>query len=160
MKKLSAAFLALFLSVSTAMAQADTIQDKSVGEYRTVLEQLLEVSGTKTALGAHFPRIIQTLRDLLPDVPDEVIVRMENKFRDLFFKDIMELYAPVYMRYMTIDEIKELIVFYNTPLGRKVAMTQPSISVDLAKAGRQAGENIAKEVLKELAAEGYKPINM
>lgn len=160
MKTLLAVFFALLLSVSPVMAQTDTVQDKAVEDYRKALEQLLEASGTKTTISARFPFIIKNLKDMCPGVPEEVMTNMENKFRDFFFNNIMDLYLPVYMRYLTIDEVKEYTAFYNTPLGRKVAMTLPTFSVELAQAGRLAGEKIAKEVLEELAKEGYKPVNM
>lgn len=160
MKTLFAAFFALLLSVSPVMAQTDTAHDKAVEDYRKALEQLLEASGTNTTLSAQFPFIIKMLKDMCPDVPEEVMTKMENKFRDLFFNNIMDLYVPVYMRYLTIDEVKEFTAFYNTPLGRKVAMTMPMLSVELAQAGRSAGEKIAREVLEDLAKEGYKPVNM
>lgn len=160
MKTLLAVFFALLLSVSPVMAQTDTVQDKAVEDYRKALEQLLEASGTKTTISAQFPFIIKMLKDMCPGVPEEVMTKMENKFRDFFFSNIMDLYLPVYMRYLTIDEVKEYTAFYNTPLGRKVAMTLPTLSVELAQAGRLAGEKIAKEVLEELAKEGYKPVNM
>lgn len=160
MKTLLAVFFALLLSVSPVMAQTDTVQDKAIEDYRKALEQLLEASGTKTTISARFPFIIKMLKDMCPGVPEEVMTKMENKFRDFFFNNIMDLYLPVYMRYLTIDEVKEYTAFYNTPLGRKVAMTLPTLSVELAQAGRLAGEKIAKEMLEELAKEGYKPVNM
>ncbi|MBQ9094070.1 MAG: DUF2059 domain-containing protein [Prevotella sp.] len=160
MRTLFALFFLLSISVSPAMAQTDKGQDKVVEEYRASLEQLLEVSGAKTTMSAQLPHLMKMLRDVCPDVPEEVMNKIENKFRDLFLNNIMSLYTPIYMRYMTIDEVKEFTAFYNTPLGRKVAMVMPTLSVELAQAGRSAGEDIAKEVLEELVKEGYKPTNM
>lgn len=160
MKKFFAAFLFIILSVPSVKAQTDSIGNAVQKEYSEALEQLLEVSGAKTTLSAQYPLVMQSMRNMMPDVPEELMLRLENKFRDFFFNDIINLYTPVYMRYLTLDEIKEFTAFYNSPIGRKVAMVMPTLSAELYSAGKQAGENMAREVLDELAKEGYLPKSM
>lgn len=62
---------------------------------------------------------------------------------------------PFYERYYTLEDIKGLIAFYETELGRKVARTPPSLSTDLYKAGEQLGIMVLKSIVEDLRTEGY-----
>lgn len=157
MRKLFVAIVALFLYIPATMAQQDTLRNDAVPDYSKALERLLEVSGAKTSLSKMYPALMETMKESLSDVPYDVYVRLEYKMRKFFFKEIINLYTPIYMRYMTIDEVKGLADFYDSPLGRKVAMTMPSLTADLYEAGKTVGKRITEEVFEELAKEGYKP---
>lgn len=157
MRKLFVAIVALFLYTPATMAQQDTLRNDAVSDYSKALERLLEVSGAKTSLSKMYPALMETMKESLSDVPYDVYVRLEYKIRKFFFKEIINLYTPIYMRYMTIDEVKGLADFYDSPLGRKVTMTMPSLTADLYEAGKTVGTRITEEVFEELAKEGYKP---
>lgn len=115
----------------------------------------MEVSGTKTTVKMQFPLVMNSLRRALKGVPDEIIAKIEDKAQVIFVKKAVEFYAPFYERYYTLEEIKKLIVFYETDLGRKVARTTPSLSRDLFQAGEQLGLMVLQSVVEELKAEGY-----
>ena len=100
------------------------------------------------------------MRNICQGVPEEIMQKMEDGMRDLFFNKITELYVPIYKRYFTLQEIKELIQFYNTPIGKKLAMSLPTLNSDLMKAGQEAGQEIASKILEKLKAEGYIPKDM
>ncbi len=155
------AILFFFLcTLSYGYAQtSDTLQGNDK-EYRETLDRLMLVSGTSTALRAQFPLLMQMMENMLPDVPEEVIHKMEDKFGDLFFERISDLYTPIYKRYLTLEDLKGYIVFYETPLGKKIAMTIPTLNKELMEAGQKAGQSIAREVLQELKKEGYTPTTL
>jgi hypothetical protein len=72
---------------------------------------------------------------------DESFRRFRVRFAELFDEQIdlpvlsRLLYAPIYVRYFSDDELRELIAFYRTPTGRKSlealpqAMTEVTIEV-------------------------------
>ena len=70
---------------------------------------------------------------------------------DLFFakfhakaggQQILDLAVPVYDKYYSADEVKALIKFYESPLGQKMASTQPKLSRELQEVGRKWGEGL------------------
>lgn len=138
---------------------SDTLRSND-REYRETLDRLMLVSGTSTSLRAQFPLLMQMMKNMLADVPDEIIQRIEDKFGNLFFERIVDLYAPIYKRYLTLKDLKEYIAFYETPLGKKIAMTTPTLHKELMEAGQKVGQGIAQEVLQELKKEGYTPTTM
>lgn len=36
----------------------------------------------------------------------------------------MEVYAPIYQQHMTLDELKKVVAFYESPAGRKLGRLQ------------------------------------
>ena len=155
------AILFFFLcTLSYGYAQtSDTLQGNDK-EYRETLDRLMLASGASTSLRAQFPLLMQMIKNMLPNVPEEVIQKMEDKFRILFFERISDLYTPIYKRYLTLEDLKGYIAFYETPLGKKIAMTIPTLNKELMEAGQKAGQSIAREVLQELKKEGYTPTTL
>lgn len=159
MKKATLFFFFL-CTLANGYAQTNgTLQDNEK-EYRETLDRLMLASGASTSLRAQFPLLMQMIKNMLPNVPEEVIQKMEDKFRNLFFERISDFYTPIYKRYFTLEDIKGYIAFYETPLGKKIAMTTPTLNKELMEAGQKVGQNIAQEVLQELKKEGYTPTTM
>lgn len=156
MKKIFFTFLlSVCLIPQIACCQSNDSINAYDNEYSAALEQLMSVSGAKTSLASTYPVLMQQLKEGLSEVPEEVMQKLEDEFRKYFFDKISELYLPIYKRYFTLAEIKEYAAFFDTPLGRKVAMTTPSLMKELYEAGREAGIAIARKVLEELKAKGY-----
>ncbi|SFF87655.1 DUF2059 domain-containing protein [Prevotella sp. KH2C16] len=153
-------FLLLLSTLSCAQAQTAIPQQNSDKEYRETLDRLMQVSGTSTSLRAQFPLLMQMMRNMLADVPEEIMQKIEDKFGNLFLERIGDLYTPIYKRYLTLEDLKGFIAFYETPLGKKIAMTTPTMNKELMEAGQKVGQGIAEEVLQELKEEGYTPTTM
>lgn len=85
---------------------------------------------------------------------------IEKKFFEDFEKEINEdelvnLVIPVYDKYYTHDDIKQLIAFYHSPLGKKQISIMPSITSDSYAAGQQWGRSIAEKILTRMKEQGY-----
>jgi hypothetical protein len=81
---------------------------------------------------------------------------------DLFFakfhqkatpKQILDLAVPVYDKYYSDEDIKGLIKFYQSPLGKKLAATQPKLSAEIQEIGKTWGENAGRDSMTEVLAE-------
>ena len=124
-------------------------------DYVATIDKLLEVSGSKETMKAQFPVLMNTLKNMLPNIPEDVFAKMEAKYRELFFNRMVEIYAPIYNRYFTLEELKNYIAFYETDLGRKIAKVNPTLMGDLFQAGEQAGAFIMQSVIAELKSKGF-----
>ncbi|WP_244142171.1 DUF2059 domain-containing protein [aff. Roholtiella sp. LEGE 12411] len=62
---------------------------------------------------------------------------------------------PVYAKYFTNEDIKQMIAFYETPLGKKTISVLPQISQESAEIGQKYGIAAAKRALQKLEEEGY-----
>jgi len=97
------------------------------------------------------PDIPQRVLDVLPQEVDAVI--MDNM---VTFKDMI---IPLYGKYYTGAEVKEMIRFYSTPLGKKTIETMPAIIAEGYQLGQRWGQGlgpgIQARVQARLKKEGY-----
>jgi uncharacterized protein len=85
-----------------------------------------------------------------------------EKLIDLFFakyhakrdpQQLLDLAVPVYDKYYSDDEVKDLIRLYQTPLGQKMLATMPKLMADLQAAGQKWGEQLGRQSMIEVLAE-------
>ena len=88
---------------------------------RKDIEILMEVSGLRETAIQAFDQMLETFRLNAPEVYD--FFRSEIKFEDI----IENVYVHLYSKYFTDDEIKELIKFYNTEVGKKIVRVLPQL---------------------------------
>jgi hypothetical protein len=55
--------------------------------------------------------------------------------------------TPTYDKYFSIEEIRELLQLYNTPLGRKLVQTQPKLLLEVSQIGGAWGQEVAQRVM-------------
>jgi uncharacterized protein len=61
--------------------------------------------------------------------------------------------VPVYSKYYSGDEIKQLIQLYETPIGQKMLTTTPKVVAELQAAGQKWGEELGRQSMMEVLAE-------
>ena len=98
-------------------------------------------------LGLEAQRMVQ------PNIPaafwDEFTRRAE---RDM--DEFLEMVIPVYDRHFTTSELRELLRFYKTPLGRQLVAKLPLIMEESSRAGQEWGAKLGEEVGRDLVARG------
>jgi hypothetical protein len=65
-----------------------------------------------------------------------------------------DMLVDVYDHHFSSDEIRQLIAFYQTPVGRKMVSEMPAVMQESMQAGRQWGGSIGASVGKQLESEG------
>jgi hypothetical protein len=97
------------------------------------------------------PDIPQRVLDVLPEEVDAVIMDNMRTFKDMS--------VPLYHKYYTGAEVKEMIRFYSTPLGKKTIETMPAIMNEGFQLGQKWGQSlgpaIQARVQARLKKEGY-----
>ena len=97
------------------------------------------------------PRIIEIIKVEMSAVINEQILDEQAFF---------SYFVPIYDKYYTHSEIKELISFYESELGRKIVRVMPSLTNECIIAGEKWGQSIAPvaadRIVKRLEAEGIK----
>ena len=116
------------------------------------IRRLMEVMGAGQMGLQMMNQMLGPMKEMMPEVPEEIWTRFIAKVDP---GELTELIVPIYAEYFTHDEIKGLLAFYRTPLGKKVIATMPAIMQESMVAGQKWGEQLAQEVVDELKAEGY-----
>ena len=67
----------------------------------------------------------------------------------------MDIYVSIYYRYLTINDLKKITQFYESPVGKKLAESTPVMTAEAMEAGQQIGMVIAQEIVANLKEKGY-----
>jgi uncharacterized protein len=64
------------------------------------------------------------------------------------------LVVPVYDRHFSSDELRQLIAFYQSPIGQKMITESPAVLQESMEAGRQWGMKLGTSIATQLKNEG------
>jgi uncharacterized protein len=76
---------------------------------------------------------------MLPDAPAAF---WETFKQELDANELMQAIIPVYQKHLTEEDIQAILVFYNTPAGKKLISAQPSIMQESMMIGQQWGQKV------------------
>jgi hypothetical protein len=124
------------------------------------IRSLMELVGARAVVQDAAARSSQQIREnLVASMPAS---DRGQQFVDAFVADYQKKYNPaevtgqlvgIYDKHFTDDEIKGLLQFYGSPLGRKFAVEMPKISSEIEAANHAVSTRVAKDVLQELPNE-------
>lgn len=154
MKKLKWMAVALCVACLCCNARPASAQDDA---YRKTVARMLELSNALSATQMVMDQLLPALRQAVPDAPPEYWDRMAAKWNQKVVEGrIIDLYVPIYKKYFTLKDLKRVVAFYETPVGRKLSAALPDMMAEGMQAGQQLGWEIMMEVqrdLKELGVE-------
>jgi len=114
--------------------------------------KLLKISGTEKMTDQMMDILIPQFKILVPGIPDTFWVKFREK---LNINEFILACVPAYSKYYTHDEIKQLIKFYESPLGKRMVEVTPLISQETMAIGQKWGEKLGQDIVKELINDGY-----
>ena len=131
MKKVIAIALVLFFTISI---QASEERDTKV------VYELFETAKMSTVYQQTIEKTLEAQIKQNPEIAPlkDVMTKFFDKY--MGWESIKKDIAKIYMKNFTDDEIKQLIAFYKTPIGQKVATLVPVIGVEGAMIGEQRVE--------------------
>ena len=103
--------------------------------------------------------------DLSEENRQRLLARLEDfdafaeRFRALFVERldfaqiIAAVYPPLYNKYFSEEELREMLAFYSTPVGRKSIEVMPSLIQEAAGGVEQAVRPLAIGLIQEIVAE-------
>lgn len=142
--------IALFTGIPTVSAQEP---DK---EYQEVLNKLMVISGSLASVDKMVPQIMDVMKRQYPSVSDDTWNAVTEKARQFFKDRLLKTYTPIYQKYMTLDDLKKITAFYESPLGKKYGEATVAILQDGVGVGQQLGMELLELIRKELEAHGNK----
>jgi uncharacterized protein len=157
----------LVLAFATVTAMAQAVDPATQQAKRQEINKLLETTKAMAMLQqmssamitqmtggirSKRPDIPLTALDFLPSTVSEVVRDNEKFFQELF--------ASMYDRHFTLEDLLAMNAFYDSAAGKKMIEKQPILmqqGMTLgAEWGRSIGPEIDRRVREKLAAQGYK----
>ena len=130
----------LFAAAPSASAQAPS------DEYRATLEKMLELSGSMASAKAMVPQMISMLKQQSSGSAS-FWDGFQKKWEGKFGSKLAELY-------LTLDDLKKIVAFYESPVGKKLGASTPAMMAEGMQIGQKLGMEIATELQQELQAQG------
>lgn len=124
-------------------------------KFKNTVKTLMELNGTEETFSLVLEQMMTNFRDLLPDVPDRLWRELELEISKTSLDDLVDLYAPIYAKHLTQEEMNDIVAFYKSPTGKKFGTITPKITEDAMSAGEKWGRKIGERILKRLKEEGY-----
>jgi len=140
-----------FLLIGGAAAQETAKTDP----YSDAVQKLLTAMNSRGTFDALIPPMFEMFRQQVPTVPADFWDSAEQKLLEQAMDKMLEIYVPLYQEHFTLEEVNEMTLFYESPVGKKLSVVTPEISVKAMEGGQKWGVQIMQDLVMELQEKGY-----
>jgi hypothetical protein len=116
------------------------------------IARLVELMNMKSTAVQIFDMLIPQLSQLVPNVPQKVWDMFREKVDT---NEFVRLHIVIYDKHYTHQEIKKLIEFYESPIGRRVIEETPAMTQESMAAGQEWGMRLGQKIMMDLKKGGY-----
>ncbi len=127
-----------------AFAEAKVLMEKAGMETLTQQVARATMDQYRSALEQANPGRGEAVAEMMALMDTELTRRLPT---------IMDAYARIYVLHFTLDELRELNAFYDSPIGRKLVRETPAISAEAMAVGQAFNQEIMTEVMRALTPE-------
>lgn len=149
-KKIIVLVLPLLMGAFTAFGQEEVSQ-----EYRQALGTLMEVNNSQATFRAVINQTVEGFKEQKREVPAEIWEELRHELLGTSIDELLDMIAPVYARHITLEELQDIIAFYESPAGKKLAEKTPLITQESMQIGQQWGRKVGERVIDKLSEEGF-----
>ena len=110
--------------------------------------KMQQVNGSVGSINAMYPQIEAQLRSSKPGIPQTKWASVKKEVFDVEVAGLIKQLIPIYKKHFTKEEVKAIVAFYESPIGKKLASQTPLISVE----SMQVSQNWAKGLYGKMQA--------
>ena len=123
--------------------------------YKETLNELFRVSHSSETFDVAIKQMFSMFKTQFTNVSVDIWEELEKDFMKASMNDLIDMLVPIYSKHLTIDDLNELIRFYESPVGKKYAEKNPLIVQESMQVGQQWGQKIGAEFEKKMQERGY-----
>ena len=135
--------MAILLSSTLAYSQTDTPKQQQI-------VKIMELTQAHKLLDNMMRTFKESFKESYPDVDQKF---WNEFFEEISTKDLVNMNVAIYDKHFNEEEVKGLLAFYESPLGKKVIEKMPLIMQESMLAGQQWGSEVGQKVLARLQEE-------
>jgi len=159
---------AILVACMIALAAPALAQDAAPDDAKIALAtQILAESHAQDTmtrmLDLLVPTMVTRMKQRAPNLTDDQVKIISDSLIEEMkasMPKMLTIQARVYAEHYTLDELKQLEAFYQTPLGQKVIAETPKIATEVLPLGmawgREAGQQAMENVIAKLRTQGMK----
>jgi len=163
--KVKAVLLLVGLSLST-IAFAEELTNAK----KAAIKELMDITGSaqigEMFAAAFLQQMTMALKSINPEIPPRAFTILEEEINAVIREEMLEkgslyeLIYPVYHKYLTLEDTRALLAFYNTPVGRKTIRVMPQLTQEAMLVGQLWGQSLdelmQQRIAQRLEKEGIK----
>ena len=149
------AVLCLAIAPSPARAQTPAATQGDAEKIRLIRQLVARAKLTEQAVQA-IETQLPAQRAANPRVPEQFWNRFLEQARARR-GELEEGYVKLYDRNFTTAELRQLLAFYDSPIGKRFLEVQPVLMREGIALGQEWGSRIGADVGRTLSAEGVRP---
>ena len=118
-------------------------------EKREQIQKMLRLTGMENLMDQMKLQMLSSLRGQLTEVPEAFWSSFEKR---MDMRELIEKMIPLYDKYYTLEDLKAINSFYESPAGKKILATLPQIMQEGMKIGEEWGRRIGEQAAAEAQA--------
>ncbi|RAJ37202.1 DUF2059 domain-containing protein [Pedobacter cryoconitis] len=144
--------IVLLLALTLLTATLSFSQDNTA--YRESFRKMMIANGSEQTFKVVIDQMITSYKTQRPEVKQVIWDGLAESFHKLGINELLDLLLPVYQKHLSLEDIKNMTAFYDTPTGKRFAEQTPAITQESMQAGQVWGQKIGEEFAKKLAEKG------
>lgn len=113
------------------------------------IRKLLELTGAAAMGQQMMDQMMASMKPMMGGAGDAF---WEDFRKEVDANELVNRIVPVYAAHLTHDEVKQLIVFFESPVGRKLVAEQPAMMQESMLIGQQWGAEVAERVITRMGS--------
>jgi len=154
-----AALIALFAIAIARPAPAQAPAPQPSPAAILIAKQIVEIKGVQNIFAPLVRGVVDKTRDMFMQTNfmwakdlNEVTAIEEKKFAPRV-SELVDGTARIYASHFTEPELKQLLAFYQSPIGRKSLVEEPKVLDDAMTQAGTWGDNLSQEVIASMREE-------
>lgn len=140
----------IFLCAATALLAFGTAGAQSP-EFAATVKKLITVSGGDATMKMIPEQMAKMFEQQSANIPPKVADEIRKMFSEESIAKLVDQMIPIYSKYYTQEDLDGLIEFYNSPVGKKLAETQPKIAMESIQIAQQWAQDFGQKIAKIMA---------
>lgn len=148
-------------AANTAPAESQTVDLSRIDPAKVANIRILqELRGDKRNAVQVMDTMLNSIRPLMSrslppgEYRDKLIDLFMQRIRTMdLAQQILDAAIPIYDKYLSDDDIKGLIQFYQTPVGKKLTSVTPMMTAELQSVGEKRGQDAGRQAMLQVLAE-------
>jgi hypothetical protein len=119
------------------------------------IRKMIQVTGVEKTMKLVMARMFDSFKTQNSSLPADFWTRIETEI-NANLGDLIEQLIPVYAQYYSMDDLKAVNAFYESPAGQHMIQAQSQIATAAMEIGRKWGQGMGAKVMAEIQEEQAK----
>jgi hypothetical protein len=111
------------------------------------IKRLMNMTGAGSLGKQVMEQLIPSFKSAMPSVPDKF---WQDFVKEANPDELVDQVALIYDKYLTHEEVKQVIKFYETPAGKKLIAVLPKVTQESMVVGQQWGRKLGERIQQKL----------